>query len=344
VLVIDTEGMTRGIAPLLLGYQQFDREIIFAGVILNKVGGERHAAKLKTAVTQYTDIPLLGALPQHRRLQLAERHLGLIPSNEQQDAEKHCDDIADYVADHVDISALLARAAPLPFRIIEKDPPSAPNIRLGIVRDAAFGFYYPDDLTALERAGAELLFIDALQDVALPPLDGLFIGGGFPETQAARLAANSAFKHSLHQAIINGLPVYAECGGLMYLTRQIAWQGQIFPMVGAIPADTVVEDRPVGRGYVRLTETEKHPWPIHAMPNLPGEIHAHEFHYSRLVNRDPKLPFAYRVLRGYGIDGEYDGIVHHQILASYAHQRHTAANPWTQRFITFLRSRRELAQ
>jgi cobyrinic acid a,c-diamide synthase len=170
----------------------------------------------------------------------------------------------------------------------------------------------------------------------LPGCDGLFISGGFPETQMAALEANAGLRQSIRTALAAGLPAYAECGGLMYLARSIAWQGERREMVGAVPADVVMTPRPVGRGYVRLRETGAGLWPLQGGAAEAG-LPAHEFHYSRLENLDPDVPFAYQVLRGHGIDGNHDGLVVGNLLAGYAHLRQVEGNPWADRFVAFVR-------
>ncbi len=340
VLVIDARGMTRGIAPLILGYQAFDRSIRIAGVILNQLGGPRHEAKLRAVIEHYTGVPVLGAVQHDERMTIAERHLGLVPSNEAQGARRRIDEIAAHIAAQVDLDRLLtvAREAP-PLQAPEPAPGAAagPPVRIGIARDAAFGFYYPGDLEALRSAGAELVSFDALHAEHLPQVDGVFIGGGFPETHMDALAANASLRRELREAIEAGLPAYAECGGLMYLARGIEWKGRAAGMVGVIPADIVMHARPVGRGYVHLRETGRSPWP---QPPVPAAqpIRAHEFHYSSVENLAPGVEFAYEVERGHGIDGRHDGIVHKNLLASFAHLRDVAGNPWARRFVDFVRS------
>ena len=303
-LVIDARGMTRGIAPLILGYQAFDRDINIAGVILNNLGGSRHEAKLREVIEHYTDVPVIGAIHHDERLGIVERHLGLMPSNES----------------HV----------------------AAARIR------------------QIGEAVAELVPFDALRDARLPEVDALYIGGGFPETCAAELEANSALRAQIRQAIENGMPAYAECGGLMYLSRSIAYQGRTYQMVGAIPGDVRMHDKPIGRGYVHLKEDETHPWPrpaplseesppIQLSPasgrkserERQSLIRAHEFHYSSLENLPDDMRFAYHVERGYGIDGECDGLVLHNLLASYTHLRTIGSCYWATRFVAFIRRQRE---
>ena len=345
VLVIDARGMTRGIAPLILGYQAFDRNIRIAGVILNQLGGSRHEAKLRAVIQHYTGVPVLGAVQHDERMTIAERHLGLVPSNETEAARGRIDEIAAHIAAQVDLDQLLAisqQAAPLQAREPAPDAAGGPPVRIGIARDAAFGFYYPGDLDALRSAGAELVNFDALHAEHLPQVDGVFIGGGFPETHMEALAANTSLRRELHDAIEAGLPAYAECGGLMYLARGIEWNGRRAGMVGVIPADIVMHSRPVGRGYVNLRETGRSLWPRPPAPQAPL-IHAHEFHYSSVENLAPGAEFAYEVERGHGIDGRHDGIVHKNLLASFAHLRDVTSNPWARRFVDFVRSRRHAA-
>jgi cobyrinic acid a,c-diamide synthase len=175
--------------------------------------------------------------------------------------------------------------------------------------------------------------VDNIADNELPDLDGLFIGGGFPETHMRALESNEKFRQQLAHAIDNGLPVYAECGGLMYLARSIEWHNQKHNMVGAIPADIVMESRPQGRGYVQLRETAQGIWPS----SNEQAIAAHEFHYSRFINLPKDARFAFQVLRGTGIDGEHDGYIRKNMLACYTHQRNTRNNKWVVRFVEFVR-------
>ena len=341
VLVMDCRGITRGIAPLLLGYQQFTPRVTIGGVILNRVGSSRHESKLRQAVEHYTDIPVLGAVPEAPQMQIVERHLGLMPSNEHEAADKVIDRISAVVADHVDLDALLSAAAgPPPLPGID-EPRSAASgagvpLRIGIPRDDAFGFYYAADLEKLESQGAELVFFDSLHDPQLPErLDGLFIGGGFPEERMEALEANAGLRGQIADFALRGGPVYAECGGLMYLCRHLVRDGKACKMVGLIPADAVMDTRPQGRGYVLLSETGNSPWPVE--PGARAEIPAHEFHYSHLDNIEGRLTFAYRVLRGHGIDGRHDGIVFKNVLAGYTHLRDVAGVHWTRRFLDLVK-------
>jgi cobyrinic acid a,c-diamide synthase len=342
VLVVDARGMTRGVAALVLGQQALERDVRIAGVVLNCVAGPRHESKLRAAIERCTDVPVLGALGFDRRLAIVERHLGLMPPNEAQRATTVVDSIADAVEAGVDIERLLAiDAGPAPqARIAPVRAPASADVRIGIARDAAFGFYYEDDLDALVDGGATLVPFDTLHDARLPDVDALFVGGGFPEALGGKLAANRSLRGEIRACIEHGMPVYAECGGLMYLARSIEWHGARHEMVGALPADAVMRAQPVGRGYVEVAETADFPWP----GGSERAVRGHEFHHSRLVDVAPDVRYAYRVLRGHGIDGERDGIVHRNVLASYAHLRSVGGNDWPRRFLAFAHAQRAIAR
>ncbi len=338
VLVLDARGMTRGIAPLILGYQAFDAKIRIAGVILNRLGGARHESKLRAVIEHYTDVRVLGAVGEDAELAVLERHLGLMPSGEHHDAQDQVRRIGQRVGQQVDLDAVLsvARSAGA-FQHTVTDAAMAPvcatPLRIGVAQDKAFGFYYPDDAQAMAALGVQVLPFDTLRDARVPDVDGIFIGGGFPEAFMPELAANASMRASIAQAIDAGLPVYAECGGLMYLCRSLTWQGNTHPMVGALGADVQMHERPVGRGYVELQATAAAPWPASAN----GSVRGHEFHYSSLENMDPGLRYAYRVRRGHGIDGEHDGLICRHVLANYAHLRSGAGSEWVKGFVEFVR-------
>lgn len=346
MLVINVQGMTRGIAPLILGYQQFEPDLKIAGVIFNQVRGYRHEDKLRAVVEFYTDVPVVGSVHHDAALEIVERHLGLMPSNESEMAKHKIDAIADRIADQVDLDKLISVAGTSPdtSSVVHTSLPRQSRIRLGIARDAAFGFYYPGDIEALEAAGADVIEINTLSDQTLPEIDALFIGGGFPETQMEKLEQNSSLRVAIRDAIESGLPTYAECGGLMYLAREIKWRDKTRQMVGAIGADVLMHDTPVGRGYTRLIENGNNPWGLTALDDGVAEFPAHEFHYSSLENIDPELNFSYTVKRGMGIDGKRDGIIYKNLLASYVHLRDVDQNHWARRFIDFARSIRDQAE
>ena len=349
VLVIDTGGMTRGIAPLIEGYLGFDPQVTIAGVILNKVGGIRHETKLRDALERYTDIEVLGAVGRDSTLEIPERHLGLVPANETRApsaADTMISRLAKAVGDGTDLDRIIdiagtARKPPDPGGTKSITTAGNATVKIAIARDAVFGFYYPDDLDAFKQAGAELIPFDTLNDPHFPEADGLFIGGGFPETHLDALSANQSLQREIEQVLIAGTPAYAECGGLMYLARSIQWRGEKRGMVGFVPADAVVGKRPQGRGYMLINESGNNLWAANSHNKTSTGIPVHEFHYARLENLDENPVFAHTVLRGTGIDGQNDGLVINNLLAGFAHHRNTVANPWVERFVAFVRKRKQ---
>ncbi len=346
VLVLDARGMTRGIAPLILGYQAFDRELKIAGVILNRLGGRRHESKLRAVIEHYTDVPVIGAVQEDPELALVERHLGLMPVNEAAEAEGLITGIARRIADQVDLGRLLdisrtdvALPTPPVAHVATHHP-----VTIAVARDAAFGFYYADDLDALTAAGARVEFFDTLKDSRLPACDGLLIGGGFPECFLDGLEANTALRADIRRAIEAGLPTYAECGGLMYLSGHIHWKGRSAEMVGVIPGEIRMHEKPVGRGYVILDANEHHPWRQAIDCETLPPLHAHEFHYSGLYGLPADTRYAYTMKRGHGIDGKHDGIVLHNLLASYTHLRATAGCDWPAKFVAHVHACRAATQ
>ncbi|MCB1866765.1 MAG: cobyrinate a,c-diamide synthase [Chromatiales bacterium] len=345
LLVVDTTGMTRGIAPIVRGIAEFDPAVRVAGVILNRVGGPRHEGKLRAALETYTDLPVVGALARQSALAVDERHLGLIPSNESAIAREQIERLIAAVTDGVDLDAIeqLADAAPRRSWPVQPALPAQPvaDVRIGIARGAAFGFYYPDDLEAFAQAGAELVPFDPETEAEIPACDALFIGGGFPEMRMDALERNAEMRAAIRAFCDAGRPVYAECGGLMYLGRSIAWNDQRHAMVGALPLDTTMHRRPQGRGYVVLEETPEFPWPDLQSGAAHEPVRAHEFHHSSAaVDSTDGLHFGFTVLRGHGVDGRRDGVVYNRIFATYAHQRAVGGRDWPRRFVAYIRDLR----
>lgn len=324
LLVIDCIGITRGIAPLLQGYNNFDDTNI-AGVILNKVGGNRHEKKLINAIQEYTDLEVFGSVHKHKDLIIDERHLGLKPATEDKLAEQSIDNITSIVKNSVDTNKILQHTKNASFTCCKKDKKNTSfTCTIAIAKDEAFGFYYADDLQKFKNLGVEIKFFNAFTNKKLPKCDGLFIGGGFPETNIQKLAQNTDLMTDIKEKIEQGLPTYAECGGMMYLSKSI----DNHPTVGVIDADTITTQKPVGRGYMKI-EAQNHPW------NITGGFNTHEFHYSKLINLKEEN-FAFKVKRGYGITGDFDGIIKHNLLATYTHQRAVGGNNWVKNFIDFI--------
>jgi len=334
LLVIDCYGMNRGIAPLVRGFETFEPETGIAGVILNKVRGKRHEAKLRDAIERHCGAKVIGVLPHEDEMGIAMRHLGLVPVKEDAGLAPAVEAMRRVVTDNVDLDLVLGlarRASPL--ERVETAVPviPEPDIKIGIARDRAFTFYYPENIEALEAAGASLVPFSPMEDERLPDVDALYIGGGFPEAHMEALESNAVLRAEIKARVEAGMPVYAECGGLMYMCRSISWRGESREMVGTLPCEVMMSDRPAGHGYVVLRQTGKGPWPVFA-----EEIRAHEFHHSRVEGlRDAS--FAYDVTRGKGVDGRHDGILRKNALCAYTHIHSTGTPGWASAFASFIR-------
>jgi len=330
-LIVDCTKSTSTVAALVLGCRQYDPAVQLSGVILNNVSSGRHENVIRKAIAQSTGIPVLGAVPRQRREEFPERHMGLTPFHEHPEAEQAIQASAALAEQYLDLDAIwnTARSAPdIPERenrgenLLLRE--SGESVTIGVIRDIAFQFYYPDNLEALERSGAKLRELNALRDRTLPDdLDALYIGGGFPETQAAELAANETFCRSVKTAAEQGLPVYAECGGLIYLGRSLEVGSQRFPMTSVLPLDFVLEKKPQAHGYTVLESGD-----YGVFLDKGVIIRGHEFHYSRVEHIDGSYRLAYRVERGTGIDNRGDGIIVNNVVATYTHIHSLATPEW----------------
>ena len=348
MLVVDCTKATRTIAALVLGCKVFDPDLAIGGVILNRIGTKRHEKVVRSAIEKYTDLPVAGAIRRLRKDPLPMRHLGVTPTDEHPDLSRALESLKDVIEGEIDLEFLqkVATSAPPLETVDPRDnednlkhgqlPGERPVI--GVFRDSAFQFYYPENLEALEGHGARLVYINSLGHDRLPQIDALYIGGGFPETQADKLASNKRLLNDIKLAVEAGLPVYAECGGLMFLGKTILWNGRKYPMVGAIDWDFVVGKKPAGHGYTVLEVVEPNPY------YQPGTVlRGHEFHYSRpvaCVNR-PRGSFACRVLRGAGFKENLEGLCYKNLFATYTHIHALASPSWAQGLVSAARSFRQ---
>jgi len=323
ILIVDVTMATRTVAALVMGCQKFDPDLRISGVILNRVAGLRQESLARNAVEHYCGLPVVGAVPKLKQNIFPERHMGLVPHLESDYAEKAVGWARGVAEKHLDLKTLwkLAHEAPpLDYPSEEKKDDGAMHVtdpppRIGVIRDKSFWFYYPENLDQMKRLGARLIEINSLEDRELPAIDALYIGGGFPETQAQALADNIAFRASLKQKIEEGLPVYAECGGLMYLGKALVVEGNEFPMVGALPLSLILEKKPQGHGYTVLQVTDTNPF-----YKVGESLKGHEFHYSKAVlHPSDDTRTVFKVLRGEGIDGQKDGLCRKNVLATYTH-------------------------
>ncbi len=326
ILVLNCTKVTRSLAAFVKGCQILEPDIRLAGVILNQIVRARHERIIRETIERYTDLKVLGILPRLKGFAFPMRHLGLLPWQEHEAGEEVVERLTEIVLKNVDLDALLdiARKAPAlsgePLRWREEPA----EVVIGVFRDRAFQFYYPENFEALRAHGAEVLEFDSLSLRRLPEVDALYIGGGFPETQAEALAENRDLRQDLREAAEAGLPIYAECGGLMFLGRYIFWQGKKYPMVGALPVDFEVCERPQGHGYVKAKVSGSNPY--YAPETF---IIGHEFHYSRPINlKEEAVSFAFSLLKGHGFGQKRDGIVYRNILGAYTHIHALGQTEW----------------
>ncbi|CCO07984.1 cobyrinate a,c-diamide synthase [Desulforamulus hydrothermalis] len=324
VLVFSAKGLGRSAAALVKGYRTFDPAVTIGGVIANGVSSERHRQYMRE-IMQELGIPLLGATDNRQSLTMPQRHLGLLPATENNDLPKMLQQLADIIEEQVDLAALwrLARQAPdLTGEEAVPPKPTFAGVQLAVARDEAFNFYYQDSLDFLSELGAKLLFFSPLHDATLPrDIHGIYIGGGFPEQFLPQLSANRAMKEQIRRAARRGMPLYAECGGLMYLCRGISTvAGERYEGVGLVPAEAKMQNRLAALGYVTATLNS---------PSLLGEpgrqLKGHEFHWSALEAL-PAERAAYRLSGGRGPAGRCEGYARDNLLASYVHL-HFRYNP-----------------
>jgi len=335
VLIIDATKITRTAAALVLGCRIMDPELNLRGVILNRVAGARHEKVLRESIENACSVPVIGSVNKLALKNFPQRHLGLLPLQEHPAALEFIKDAGHIAEQFIDIDKLLEIASSAcEFGSVQKKFGPGHDqhcqchkgVRIGIIKDSAFQFYYPENLDALTVSGAELVMVSALETQELSDVDCLYIGGGFPETHAEKLANNVIFKRSLLKATEEGLPVYAECGGLMYLSRSLRIDETVFPMVGVFPVDTILKRKPQGLGYIRVRVEEANPfYPVGTV------LSGHEFHYSSLVGLDcTGNSYVFKVLRGWGIDGSRDGICTRNVLGTYMHLHALGEPLWAQ--------------
>lgn len=346
ILCIDCTKTTRTMAAAVLGCQYFDPEVQIKGVILNRVAGTRHEQILRQSIEYHCGIPVRGAVPKLKKENFPERHMGLVPTAEHDWAGRSIEAAAKVADQYLDIEALsrtAVEALPFPFYEKERVTISYPAVlqsipepvdkkqkpRIGIMKDSAFQFYYPENIEALGSAGAQTVILSPLEDKPFPSVDALYIGGGFPETHAERLAANNRFKEIVKSLVENGLPVYAECGGLMYLGRALILGKTSYPMAGILPVVFGFSKTPQGHGYTVAAVERKNPYfPVGL------QLRGHEFHYSRVLEwggADKDLAFTMK--KGVGLVGSKDGLCYKNVLATYTHIHVLGAPGWAEALV-----------
>jgi cobyrinic acid a,c-diamide synthase len=323
---------------MVLGYERFDERVRLAGIIVNRVGSDRHGAGVSAAIEAATGLPVLGWIKREPSLHIPERHLGLVPEVADKSGRRLAETAGEIVEAGIDLDRLLRLAGETTYHAglqhFALGEPAAPTVVVAVARDEAFHFTYQENLDLLAGAGAKLAFFSPLHDTALPPeTSGILLSGGFPEVHAAPLAQNRLMHEALRQAHDNRLPIYAECGGLMYLTEAIVdFDGQRLPMVGLLPGESHMTRR-LTLGY-RFARASRDSWLF-----LAGEsVRGHEFHYSAWQRTDEISP-AYALMPATG-GGQpsSDGACVDNLFASYLHLHFWAKSELPQRFVAACRA------
>ncbi len=333
ILVIDAYGLAGSAAALVLGYKSLDPELRLSGVILNRVAGDTHAEMCRDAIKRHSKVPVLGAIPVNRDIALPERHLGLVPATEMEN-RKILDKIIDHVASHVDLDRIedLARSAgqlPVSRKTRARHEIDRDETMIAVAKDRAFNFYYQENLDRLAEARARIEFFSPIEDQAIPEnANGLYLGGGYPEVYASALAANHSMLSSVAKYAEEGMPIYAECGGLMYLTRSIQDQNGVdHRTVGLLDAKTSMVKR------LTLSYTLGKATRPNILTRRGNTVRGHEFHFSALKELPRDAEFAYELKRGIGVGDGRDGWTCYETLASYMHTSFASDERMAERFV-----------
>jgi len=327
ILVINVHGMAKSVAPIALGYEKYDRNVRLSGFILNEVSSKKHIDWCKKAINSVTKLPVIGALPRNKDIEMQERHLGLIPQRERAHPKPFLNLLTNFIEENVDVDRIIdiARSAedlPKSSNKVYPKHPYKKNLAVGVALDESFNFYYQDNLDILRAYGADIRFFDTIKDKEVPSdVSGLYIGGGFPEMLPERLGANTSMLKSIKKVAEDEMPIYAECGGLMYLTDSITdFENRSYKMVGLLNSRTVMT-RGLTLNYTLADVIVDNP-----LSKVNDLLKGHEFHYSKILEIPKDARFAYRMRIGMGIDGKHDAWLEHKALASYMHM-HFAYQP-----------------
>ena len=340
LLCIDCTKSTRTMAAVVGGCCQFDRDVRIRGIVLNRVAGKRHEGVLRRNIERYCRIPVIGAIPKLDSGKFPERHMGLVPTAEHRWAAQSVAAAAEMAERYIDLAAVVGIMAegtqgppPLPETPCETTvavDTAGKRPRIAVVQDSAFQFYYPENFEAITAAGAEIVTTSPLRDGQLPAgIDALYIGGGFPETHARALAGNTAYRRQIRRLAEQGLPIYAECGGLMYLGETLVLKENRYPMCGVLPIVFGFSRRPQGHGYTVVKVDRPNPY-----FEVGVELRGHEFHYSRVLqSRNDAYESVFRMRRGSGFADGRDGLCRHRVLATYTHLHALGAPAWAQALV-----------
>lgn len=338
LLVLDCTKSTRTMAALLMGCMHFDPDVTICGVVLNRVAGKRHEGKVRANIEKFCKIPVFGAIPKLKAAEFPERHMGLVTSAEHTFSAQAIAAAMKVAKDNIDLDELFKTVVTGKWKGQESDTkeisqvsltkPSGPRqpktVNIGVVRDSAFQFYYPDNIDALENLGARITYISPLNQETIPDVDAIYMGGGFPETHAPQLANNKAFRAELKHLSDKGLPIYAECGGLIFLGQSIQLNDQVYPMTGILPIQFGLSKKPQGHGYTAVEVVHENPF-FDKGETLKG----HEFRYSSILHIDYQdKEMAFKMERGKGILKKKDGFFRNNTFGTYTHIHALGAPSW----------------
>ena len=329
ILIINCSKMTRTTAAIILGCLNFDFKVTIKGVILNQLAHARHQKIITACIEKYCHLPVVGNIPKLKNMTFPGRHLGLVPPQEHPQAEAAIENAAEVVAKYLDLEKIweiASQAPPLNFKPQEMPEYGKTSVNIGIIRDSAFQFYYPENIEILKKSGAKVIEFSALKDALPSTIHALYIGGGFPETHAQWLSANKELRQAIKKAAEDGLPIYAECGGLMYLSEKLVSEGKTYPMAGVLSSVIGVKKKPQGHGYTILEVEKTNPY-----FKVGQCLRGHEFHYSYVLEwpvQNKNTYFAFKIKRGYGIDGKHDGLCYKNVLATYTHLHALGTPNW----------------
>jgi cobyrinic acid a,c-diamide synthase len=334
VLVVNAAKTTRTAAAIVKGCVDFDPDLRISGVILNRVAGERHLRVSSDSIRKYTGLPVLGAIPKlgADAALIPGRHLGLITPAEYGEIaglQPRLREIAERFLDIDGIIEVARSAGSVSCRPADSRGVASERVKIGYFSDSVFTFYYPENLEALEARGAKLVAVSSLVDQGLPEVDALYIGGGFPETHAEQLVRNRSMMKAVKEKAEGGLPIYAECGGLIYLARSLRCGDVVYPMAGLFPVDLEMHRKPVGHGYTSLRVDS--PNPFYAVGT---SVRGHEFHYSGLAEGSQGEESCMSVTSGVGLGGERDGLVRSNTLACYTHVHADGVESWASAMVS----------
>jgi len=338
ILVVDATKVTRTIAALILGIQNFDKNLNIAAVIVNRIKGARHQRIVRESIEKYTGLPIIGMLPEleYKHI-LPSRHLGLVTPAENNQGVRMLEMLGEDIARYINVEAVISIAKGAPRLIRESNEEirctHTKHVKIGYFFDSAFTFYYPDNLEALVESGAELVPISPLHDSELPDIDLLYIGGGFPETHLANLSGNVSMLKSVCEAGQNGLPIYAECGGLVWLSRSMTYHNETFKLCNLLPLNITFKEKPAGHGYCKVIVDNPNPFfPVGT------KFKGHEFHYTEAFPVTNQIESVFNTEKGVGALKGRDGIVFKNIFASYFHFHAIGNSEWAKGLINAAKS------